>query len=79
MSGDQVTPGQAAFAEYYGRQAGAALHMPTSWDMQSDGTRADWEAAAQAAIDASRTRLDVDPLSRGIQIGNGNTQANVFR
>ncbi len=40
--------GQIAFAEYYGRQAGAALVMPESWAMQSDAGRADWEAAAAA-------------------------------
>ena len=40
--------GQIAFAEYYGRQAGAALVMPDSWAMQSDAGRADWEAAAVA-------------------------------
>ena len=44
------TPGQAAFATYYGRQAGAALLLDESWAMQSAESRADWDAAAEAAI-----------------------------
>lgn len=48
------TPGQAAFGTYYGRQAGAALLLDESWAMQSAESRADWEAAAAAAISTAR-------------------------
>lgn len=40
--------GQIAFAEYYGHSAGMPLVMPDSWNMQPEGIRADWEAAAVA-------------------------------
>ncbi len=51
-----MTPGQAAFAKYWERSAGAPLKMPESWDMQPEGNRADWEAAAEAAIAANMLR-----------------------
>ena len=54
---DGPTLGQVAFAEYYGRQAGAALVMPESWAMQSDAGRADWEAAGAAVAATAIARL----------------------
>jgi predicted HAD superfamily Cof-like phosphohydrolase len=43
------TPGEAAFAAYYGPQPDAVLDMVDAWDSQSDRTRDCWEAAAKAA------------------------------
>ncbi len=55
---DGPTLGQVAFAEYYGRQAGAALVMADSWAMQSDAGRADWEAAGAAVAATAIARLN---------------------
>jgi hypothetical protein len=55
---DGPTLGQVAFAEYYGRQAGAALVMPDSWARWSDAGRADWEAAGAAVAATAIARLN---------------------
>lgn len=57
-----TTPGRAAYeARLAAKSARLGFQLTPDWDILSDGNRADWEAAAQAAIDWWRADRDLEP------------------